>query len=175
MPPLPGLEHRWGHESRKLHPHDAARREVLSAMAPDSAISQVSLVHETRNAMEDSHDRYFETGIATGVPIYFTALAYDDQVTLDHHKVESFPNNWVHEHAKKYLGLGPDETLQFPTQEGCLWTEEIEAAEEGRIERVHEWAVQRVVWPMSHPENHICGDPACACTANATAVPLDPI
>ena len=34
-------------------------------------------------------------------------------------------------------------TLQLPTQEGCLWTEEIEAAEEGRIKRVHEWAVMQ--------------------------------
>ena len=172
MPPLRGLNYRWGDESRKLHPYDATRREHLSAMTPDSAISQVSLVHETRNAMEDSNDRYFETGIATGVPIYFTAMAYDDKVTLAHFNVESFPIDWVHAHAKQYLGLGPDETLQFPTQEGCLWTEEIEAAEEDRPVRAHEWDVRQ---PISHPENHICGDPDCGCTANATAVPLDPI
>ena len=106
------------------------------------------------------------------VPIYFTAMAYDDKVTLAHFNVESFPINWVHAHAKKYLGLGPDETLQFPTQEICLWTEEIEAAEEDRIVRAHEWDVRQ---PISHPENHICGDPDCGCTANATAVQLDPI
>ena len=141
-------------------------------MAPDSAISQVSLVHETRNAMEDSNDRYFETGIATGVPIYFTAMAYDDKVTLAHFNVESFPIDWVHAHAKQYLGLGPDETLQFPTQEGCLWTEEIEAAEEDRMSALMSGMLGS---QSSHPENHICGDPDCGCTANATAVPLDPI
>ena len=172
MPPLRGIPIVYGFESNILHQVDAARREILSAMAPPSAVADVSLVHETRNAMNDSEEEYWDNGISTGVPIFFAARVYDDQVTLAHHGLSSFPIDWVHAHARRYLCLGPDQALQFPTQEGCLWTEEIEAAEEDRPVRAHEWDVLQ---PMTHPENHVCNDPTCGCTANARAIPLPSI